>query len=218
ALGTHSITARYTGDNRFNASVSPALVQTVEKAATSVSVRLTPTAATPSVGAALTFTASVAPASATGSIVFFDGGTAISGSLPLSGGTASFTTSSLSAGSHSITAQYSGDDNFNGSVSAALVQNVAKAPTTLSLTTPEDNVKAGAATTFTATVSPNTSTGSVAFLDGTTQISNQVTVSNGVAKFTTTTLTSGTHTITAHYSGDAGFNASTSNAVKIKVK
>ena len=42
----------------------------------------------------------------------------------LSGGTASFTTSSLQIGSHSITATYGGDGNFTGSTSAVLTQSV----------------------------------------------------------------------------------------------
>jgi hypothetical protein len=42
----------------------------------------------------------------------------------LSNGIASFTTSSLTAGTHSITAVYGGDGNFNGSSSSPLNQVV----------------------------------------------------------------------------------------------
>ena len=218
ALGTHSITARYTGDNRLAASTSAALVQTVARANASVSLNLTAGTNPATVGTSLTFTASVAPASATGSVTFFDGATAISGSMPLSAGTASFTTSALGVGSHSITAQYSGDANFNSATSAALGQSVLKAQTTLALTAPDDSVKAGAPATFTATIVPSAATGTVVFFDGATAISGSVAVSNGIARFTTTTLASGTHTISARYSGDATFNASSSNSVKVKVK
>jgi hypothetical protein len=44
--------------------------------------------------------------------------------VALAGGSASLATSSLSPGSHSITATYSGDTNYNGSTSAALTQTV----------------------------------------------------------------------------------------------
>jgi hypothetical protein len=217
ALGTHSITARYTGDNKFAASTSPILLQTVARPSASISVSLTG-GANPSVaGAALTFTASVAPVSATGSVVFFDGGTAISGIVPLSGSAASFTTV-LSAGTHSITAQYSGDANFDSVTSPARLQTVQKAQTTLVLTAPDDSVKAGSPAAFTAAVTPGSATGTVVFFDGTTPISNAIAVSSGVARFSTTALASGTHSITAQYSGDASFNGSSSNTAKIKVK
>jgi hypothetical protein len=155
--------------------------------------------------------------SATGSVVFFDGGTAISGSVPLSGSAASFTTV-LSAGTHSITAQYSGDANFDSVTSPARLQTVQKAQTTLVLTAPDDSVKAGSPAAFTAAVTPGSATGTVVFFDGTTPISNAIAVSSGVARFSTTALASGTHSITAQYSGDASFNGSSSNTAKIKVK
>src|SRR3979409_1120111 len=66
-------------------------------------------------GQAVTFTATVKPASGTvtptGTVTFNDGATVL-GSGPLSGGTATFTTSGLGAGVHSITAVYGGDASF----------------------------------------------------------------------------------------------------------
>jgi subtilisin family serine protease len=218
ALGAHSITARYTGDNKTSAATSPVLIQTVARPSASISLVLTAGANPASIGTALTFTASVAPVSATGSVIFFDGSTAISSSVPLSSGAASFTTSTLGAGSHTITAQYSGDANFSGSTSPALVVNVLKTQTTVAVLLAEDSVKAGAPATLAAAITPGTATGTVIFFDGTVQISNPVAVSSGVARFITTTLASGTHSITARYSGDANFNGSTSNIAKLKVK
>src|SRR6185437_4703410 len=118
-------TAQYSGDATFNPSTSPALLQTVNtpKANVSISVQLNPTTLPPTFGNSLTFTASVVPASATGTVTFFDNVSPISGSVPLSAGTASISTSALGAGTHSITAQYSGDANFNGATSAALAVN-----------------------------------------------------------------------------------------------
>jgi large repetitive protein len=218
ALGAHSITARYTGDNKTSAATSPVLVQTVARPSASVSLVLTAGANPASIGTALTFTASVAPVSATGSVIFFDGSTAISSSVPLSSGAASFTTSALGAGSHTITAQYSGDANFNGGTSSTLVVNVLKAQTTVAVLLAEDSVKVGAPATLAAAITPGTATGTVIFFDGTVQISNPIPVSSGFARFTISTLASGTHSITASYSGDANFNGSTSNIAKLKVK
>jgi len=72
---------------------------------------------------------------------------------------------------------------------------------------------AGQSVTFTATVTgvatPGTPTGTVTFKDGATTLSSVV-LSGGVAKFSTSTLTVGTHSITAVYGGDATFVGSTS--------
>jgi hypothetical protein len=82
---------------------------------------------------AVTFTATVHAASGTatptGTVAFKDGGTSLGTPVTLNGsGVASFTTSTLSSGSHTITAVYSGDSNFATSTSAPLIQQVG-APT-----------------------------------------------------------------------------------------
>ena len=215
-LGTHSITARYTGDNRLGASVSPALVQTVNKPNTSVSLTLAAGTNPSLVGDTLTFTANVAPNSATGTVVFFDGSNAISGDLALVGGAASFTTSALSFGTHSITAQYSGDASFNGSTSVVFSQTVnnpkANSVTSLSLAVGTNPSVFGDSLTFTANVTPASATGTVAFFDGSTPISGNMALSGGTASLNIPALGAGTHSITAQYSGDANVNPSTSAA------
>jgi hypothetical protein len=73
----------------------------------------------------VTFTATVDPGAGipTGSVTFFDGTTALA-TVPLTGGSASYTTEALERGSHAITAVYGGDGNFLASTSAALIQAV----------------------------------------------------------------------------------------------
>ena len=69
--------------------------------------------------------------------------------------------------------------------------------------------------TFTATVTPEfsgTVTGKVAFYNGGTKLGT-VTLSGGVANFTTTKLPAGTDSITAVYNGSGSFTTSTSNTV-----
>jgi hypothetical protein len=85
-------------------------------------------------GQAVMFTAAVKPASGTvvptGSVVFLDGGTEIGTANLDNTGKTTLQTPGLSVGTHSITAQYVGDDNYNsGSVSLPLVQTVNAAPT-----------------------------------------------------------------------------------------
>jgi sugar lactone lactonase YvrE len=74
---------------------------------------------------AITFTATASsPAGTpTGSVSFLDG-TTLLGSVTLSSGTASYTTSALVAATHSITAVYSGDANFASATSAAVAELV----------------------------------------------------------------------------------------------
>src|SRR6516225_147165 len=76
-----------------------------------------------SFGQPVQFAVKVTGLSPTGSVSLFDGGTQI-GTGTLAAGMASFTISSLAVGSHSLTAQYSGDPNNAASTSAALIQTV----------------------------------------------------------------------------------------------
>jgi uncharacterized repeat protein (TIGR03803 family) len=84
-------------------------------------------------GQAVVFTATVTPQSSgtpTGIVTFYDG-TAALGVQSLSGGTAQYSTSNLTAGSHSITAVYGGDSNYQGSSSSPLSQTINPATTTV---------------------------------------------------------------------------------------
>ena len=221
AVGTHSITAAYGGDGSFAASTSAALSQVVNQAATSTTLV---SSANPSAsGQAVTFTATVGPVAPatgtpTGTVTFKDGSTTL-GTGTLSGGAATFTTSALAVGTHSITAVYGGDASFAASTSAALSQvvNQALAATSTTLAASPNPSASGQAVTFTATVGPvapatGTPTGTVTFKDGSTTLGTG-TLSGGAATFTTSALAVGTHSITAAYGGDASFAASTSAAL-----
>jgi hypothetical protein len=86
------------------------------------------------VGQSVIFTATVSvnAGTPTGTVTFYDGATAI-GTGPLSSGTATFSTASLSIGSHSITAVYGGDSNFATSKSSVLTQTVNASSVSLSV-------------------------------------------------------------------------------------
>jgi len=113
-------------------------------------------------------------------------------------------------GTNSITAVYGGDPNFAGSKSKAVSQVVNKATTTTTLTSSLNPSNFGQSVTFTASETPQysgTVKGKVTFYDGTTALKT-VYLSGGVAKFTTSTLAAGTHTITGTYNGSANFTGS----------
>ena len=217
--GLHSITATYSGDPTFGFSSSdpPVDVRVVE-APTVVTVS---SPADPIVlGQSDTFTATISSSAvgATGTVQFADNGIMI-GSGTVSGGRATFTTSSLTLGAHPITAVYEGDDDFVGSSSTNTVtQTVNQASTSTGLTSSHEPGLVGQTLTFTATVTVNapgsgSPSGSVSFSDGGTPIPT----CQGIALPTTPPLVaacpqaydaSAVQDVTATYSGDASFTAS----------
>jgi large repetitive protein len=70
----------------------------------------------------LTATTSSAMAGETGTVTFLDAGTPIGQPVALSGGIAQVQSTSLSVGTHAITAEYGGDSNHSASTSAILEQ------------------------------------------------------------------------------------------------
>lgn len=86
-------------------------------------------------GQTTTFTATVSPASASGTVIFRDAGIAM-GTATITGGSATFATTALTAGNHSITAVYSGDDNYVGATSPLLAQSVSSLTSVTVLTVP----------------------------------------------------------------------------------
>jgi hypothetical protein len=78
----------------------------------------------PPAGAAVTFTANVFPAGAAGTFTFLDGTVAL-GDASLASGIATFTTASLTPGSHVITAKYNGSGSYDPSTSPVLTETSA---------------------------------------------------------------------------------------------
>jgi hypothetical protein len=145
-------------------------------------------------------------------VTFMRGGTTVLGTGALSGGSASFTTSALPLGTILIKAMYGGDSNFAGSTSKVW-QVVSKAKTATTLASSQNPSSSGQPVTFTASVVPQFGgkvTGTVTFYDGATGLTTVI-LSGGAAKFTTSKLTSGTHSITATYNGSTSFIGSSAS-------
>jgi hypothetical protein len=208
-VGSQSITAVYGGDTNYAKSTSSAITQAVDQASTTTSVTssLNPSAYGKPV--ILTATISVtAPATGTptGTVTFFDGSTNL-GTAPVS--RPKITVKTLAVGSHSITAVYNGNANFVASTSSVLTETVNLAPTTVTLKSSLNPARSGKSVTFTATVRPKSATGTVTFMDGSTPLGIE-TLASGVVKYTTSSLSVGSHAITAIYSGDPNYGTSTS--------
>jgi hypothetical protein len=167
-------------------------------------------------GQAVTFTAVVTSglgAPPDGETVTFKKGTTVLGTGTLGGGSASFTTSALPVGTGYIRAVYGGDSSYGGSTSKAVSHVVNKATTTTTLGSSLNPSNVGQSVTFTAKVKPQfsgTVKGSVTFYDGATVLKT-VALSGGVAKFTTSTLSSGAHSMTATYNGSTNFIGSSAS-------
>jgi hypothetical protein len=212
-LGSHSITASYSGDSQDESAVSSPLIQVV-KQSPGLSLSVQPNPAVVNSNVTLTFTATSTAGVPTGSVTFYDGAVALF-SANLSGGVAGYTTSQLAVGSHSLHAEYSGDSTNSAGPSNSVVEVITQATTATSLASSNATANVGSAVTFTATVTYSSGaagtalTGTVAFHDGSTTIGTSPLV-NGIATFTTTTLIPGTHNIVAVYSGDTNDSGSSS--------
>jgi hypothetical protein len=98
---------------------------TVGPETTKTTLTSSPNPSTP--GEPVTFTANVSSSAGPppdGETVSFNQGKKVLGTGTLSGGTASFTTSALKAGTHAVTAVYAGDTNFETSKSKVVKQVV----------------------------------------------------------------------------------------------
>ena len=85
-------------------------------------------------GSAVTFTATIS-GGPTGTVTFYDGGASI-GTGTINGTTATLTTSSLIAGSHTITASWPGNSSYSAVTSGAITQVVSTATPTITWNTP----------------------------------------------------------------------------------
>jgi Bacterial Ig-like domain (group 3)/FG-GAP-like repeat len=115
----------------------------------------------------------------------------------------------LTAGLHTLMAQYSGDSTYAAGTSPAFNVTVAPAVTTTTLASSANPISAGQNVTFTATLantSPSVS-GTVTFKNGSTTIGTAA-VTNGSATFTTSFPSGGNQIIAAAYGGDANDAAS----------
>jgi hypothetical protein len=157
-VGTHSIEASYGGDATNASSTSSELAQVVLPVyATTSTLSCTPNPA--EYGSTVTCTATVtaptdtdAPTPSSGTVTFYDSSTTL-GSSSVSGGTASYTTSALKVGSHTITAVYALNYPYLSSTSNAVDEIIVS---TFSLTAKPASatIYTGESVTSTITVTP----------------------------------------------------------------
>ncbi|MFJ7623344.1 beta strand repeat-containing protein [Rhodococcus erythropolis] len=170
------------------------------------------------IGQSTDLVAQVSPAPTGGTVQFKDGGTDIGAPVAVVNGVAALPHTFTAAGDHSITAVYDGVLEFLTSTSAAHTVSVAAADvqTTTSLTVPSSAVEQ-TSVALTANIAPAAEGGTVQFKDGGVDIGGSIAVTAGAATLDHTFTTTGTHSITAVYSGTAGFGGSSSQAQSIEI-
>jgi hypothetical protein len=175
--------------------------------AIATSTTLTTSANPSSFGTSLTLTATVSSTGGqpTGTVTFFDGASPI-GTGSLTGSVATFSTSTLSIGAHSLSARYEGDAGHLVSTSATVSETITKAATSVTISASASRATFSQPMTFTATVTSATA-GSVTFFDGATPIGSSA-LTAGVATLTVSNLSVGAHSISATYTGNASYAAS----------
>jgi len=152
----------------------------------------------------------------TGTVTFLDGSISL-GTAPLVNGSAAVDAVLSGVRSHNIAASYTGDAVFLAS-SDNIAVPVTALPTMLNLVAPA-NAAPGSAVTLTATVNSmqGIPTGQIVFHDGNTSLGTAPLDGTGVATLRINTLSAGANSLTASYTGDDKFGASTSAAVTITI-
>ena len=212
---TYTLRAVYDGDSTFEPSTSNNLSQVVNKGVSNVAFTsaFSPTAfkqfVTLTAAVSVEVRGALAP---TGTVTFREGANVLATEPINSVGQAVLRTTTLAIGTHTITADYSGDSNYQGQASAALTQTVEKGITTTTLASSANPTSFGQAVTLTATVigRSGTPTGNVFFYDG-NQLLGIAPLNGQTATLTTSNIGEGTRSLTATYQGDEQFAASTSS-------
>ena len=172
-----------------------------------------------SAGQTATLTATVTPTEKyasvpTGTIEFQDGSTTLNTATLNSSGVATYATSTLAPGKHSLTAVYSGDSTYP-TVNGTTTLTVNGLTATVAVTPASSSISAASSLSVKVAVtgSGTTPTGTVTLLGG-SYTSTAETLSSGAYTFTipANSFTAGTDMISVTYSGDSNYGTATGTA------
>jgi hypothetical protein len=227
AVGTASASASYAGDtNHTGATGSKTFA--ISAAATTTALASSKNPST--FGDAVTFTATMSAAGVIpqGTVAFSEGATQLGTGTTDATGKASFNTSSLGVGSHTITATFNGGASFGGST-ATVTQVVNAITEVVSLSSSPNPAQVRKTVTLSVTVNPGSAaggvpSGSVSFYDvtnaatpkllGTAPVTTQSGQKYGVATLQTSFSPAGTYLVSATYvPNNSKFSKQTSNTL-----
>lgn len=215
SVGTHNLHATFEGDTGWIDSTSSDFVHDVT-ASTTTNVAGSPNPST--FGASVTFTATVTSAGGTptGTVTFKEGATTLGSAAVDGSGEAQFSTSALTVGGHTITAEFTGTGGYQDS--SGTTSQTVKGETETSVVSSPNPSNINQSVTFTATVAAaggasGTPTGSVAFKEGATTLATVSVNGSGEASFSTSFSSSGNRTITAEFTASGNWLNSSGDTV-----
>lgn len=216
AIGTHSITASYSGDANFSGDLSSATTQSVHAAATTMTIESN--RAHPRFGESVTFTASVGSTSVDGGIPaglveFYVDGILRHTARLNAFGRANWTVDALTVGSRSVVAVYGGEPNHTASMSSVFTQSVDRAATSTQMKLANRSTRFGQSATIEVRIvatadGAGTPAGVVTLFDGDTMVGTATLDEHGIAIFTTDRLDVGLRTLRVVYAGSDTFAGS----------
>jgi streptogramin lyase len=205
--GSIVVTAQYRGDTNHLGSQTSVALNVYD---TAVRLQLTSTQLTyPGATNVTVCVTSATSATATGTVAIYDGTTLLT-TLSLQGGGCGYwyISPGLNAGTHSLTAVYSGDKNNPDGTSVPVTVTVSPVPVKMSASCWNASFAYGANYQCTVSLSSNAGSaqGSLTYsFDGGSAIS--VPVSNGNAQFIITKPVAGTHNVVLSYAQQGNFGA-----------
>jgi hypothetical protein len=226
-VGSHNITAVYSGDPIFAAATSNIVVQVVTALPTTSTLTISP--ATSVYGTSVTLTATVVPttppgpSAPAGTVTFYNGTTALGTTSLNTSGVAMLMLSTLPTGLDNLTCTYSGSAIYAVSNCNTVPATVTVAPTSLTISSSLNPAPALTPVTFTMQLSingqpagagyPITLTGQPGCTANTAILlyGTPVTDATGKATVTTTNFVVGNNCLQASFAGDA--NDASANAV-----
>jgi hypothetical protein len=214
-LGAHTYAVTATSEDGFESTAS--VSYSVVRAPTTTTLSASPD---PAVGGTkVTYTARVSPNPGSGSVAFRDGARLIPGCARVAvkdtTGKAKCSITYDAAGTHSVVASFSGDDDSAPSSSAPVTESVTQTSTMTTLSSSADPIAVDQSVTYTAQVAPVPNDGAVAFTNGGRAIAGcgaiRVNTSTGKARCSTSYSRAGSHSIVATYGGAPAFQGSASS-------
>ena len=218
ATDTAQVVVSYGGDSNYQPSVSSPVSLFSGAGTPTVTVKASSNPV--SYGTAETLTAQVSGTGfmPTGRVTFYDGSGPL-GVNTLSGGAATYVSSTFTVGSHPISVIYSGDANYTAGTSAVLALKVLKGPPTINLTLSSSSILNTQALNVAITVSGAAGSSipqGTEILSSGSYTSAAATLSNGAATINVPagSLGIGTDTLTVTYTPSSASSGSYTSATQ----
>ena len=230
SVGQHAVIATFAGSGNYAGKQSTPLTEQIQvnPTTTTLSASPNPVQQGQPLSVSIAVSATQGTSAPTGSVALVQGSTTLATAMltpPTSGvistATLSISSSALPVGADNITCTYSGDTNFVASACNSLPLTVSLTPSTLTVTPSANPSPALSAVTFSAILlggsTPMGNAPVVFAVDG-TNVATATTNTQGLATYTTSTLSVGPHTITASFAGSGSYTGAQSTSLSQQVQ